>query len=391
MPNDPHVSVIIPAYNAEETIAECLNSLLNQTLHDIEIIVVDDGSTDNTAQIVEDYLAKDSRVQLIRQENQFAGVARNNGMKHATGQYLYFLDADDYIEPSCLSDMCHIAVKYNTDVVITRSVGFEAATNQAQSLDYALSGMPMETPLGPSDISPTLFQSFIGWPWDKLFRHSFITDNQLTFQNLRTSNDALFVFLALALAKRLYCIEKPLVHHRMNNPDSLEGSRGKSYKCALEAMHAIKKELVKKDLFPSTENSFNQWVANFIFWNISTLAPDAANDLLLTAEGDLMSLPSNSDYYDNQQDAEFIRIINLSYAELIVESVNNNTHLKLALKEIETLQKELEGQRGAVADLKQIISDLEKQLNNIYSSKSYKIGNTLIRPAHMIKEKLKHT
>ncbi len=391
MPNDPHVSVIIPAYNAEETIAECLNSLLNQTLHDIEIIVVDDGSTDNTAQIVEDYLAKDSRVQLIRQENQFAGVARNNGMKHATGQYLYFLDADDYIEPSCLSDMCHIAVKYNTDVVITRSVGFEAATNQAQSLDYALSGMPMETPLGPSDISPTLFQSFIGWPWDKLFRHSFITDNQLTFQNLRTSNDALFVFLALALAKRLYCIEKPLVHHRMNNPDSLEGSRGKSYKCALEAMHAIKKELVKKDLFPSTENSFNQWVANFIFWNISTLAPDAANGLLLTAEGDLMSLPSNSDYYDNQQDAEFIRIINLSYAELIVESVNNNTHLKLALKEIETLQKELEGQRGAVADLKQIISDLEKQLNNIYSSKSYKIGNTLIRPAHMIKEKLKHT
>ena len=94
----PIVSIIIPSYNAMNYITETLESVLAQTLTDIEIIVVDDGSTDNTRDIVKEYAHKDSRLTLVEQTNQFAGVARNNGMARATGDYLYFLDADDYIE-----------------------------------------------------------------------------------------------------------------------------------------------------------------------------------------------------------------------------------------------------------------------------------------------------
>ena len=94
----PLVSVIIPAYNAEEYISQALSSVLSQTLSDIEVIVVDDGSTDRTASIVEELTHRDGRIRLIRQENQCAGVARNKGMEVAEGKYLYFLDADDWIE-----------------------------------------------------------------------------------------------------------------------------------------------------------------------------------------------------------------------------------------------------------------------------------------------------
>lgn len=101
----PTVSVIIPSYNAAEYIAQTLESVLAQTLSDIEVIVVDDGSTDSTRDVVAEFACKDSRVTLVEQANQFAGVARNNGMAKARGTYLYFLDADDYIEKTALEEL----------------------------------------------------------------------------------------------------------------------------------------------------------------------------------------------------------------------------------------------------------------------------------------------
>ena len=93
------VSVILPIYNEEKYLAQCLDSICGQTLKEIEIICVDDGSTDNSPHILEDYAKKDSRIRLITQENQFAGAARNKGMACAVGKYLSFLDADDYYAP----------------------------------------------------------------------------------------------------------------------------------------------------------------------------------------------------------------------------------------------------------------------------------------------------
>ena len=94
----PLVSIIIPAYNAEDYIGECLSSITNQTYHNLEIIVVDDGSTDTTPRIVRDFCTLDQRVSLIQQQNQYASVACNTGMDAATGEYFLLLDADDFFE-----------------------------------------------------------------------------------------------------------------------------------------------------------------------------------------------------------------------------------------------------------------------------------------------------
>lgn len=95
--NTPLVSIVIPVYNVELYLRECLDSVISQTYHNLEIICVNDGSPDNSLSILEEYAAKDSRIRIISQENAGISVARNTGMDVATGEYIYFLDSDDYI------------------------------------------------------------------------------------------------------------------------------------------------------------------------------------------------------------------------------------------------------------------------------------------------------
>ena len=112
------VSVILPVYNVEKYIRQCLDSIVNQTLKDIQIICVDDGSTDSSPEIIEEYARKDSRVIAIHQENGGAGAARNNGLRHAAGKYLSFLDSDDFFELNMLEEAYNCAEQYGADFVV---------------------------------------------------------------------------------------------------------------------------------------------------------------------------------------------------------------------------------------------------------------------------------
>lgn len=158
----PIVFVIIPSYNAEDYIAQTLESVLAQTLSDIEIIVVDDGSTDSTRDIVAEFAREDSRVTLGEQANQFAGVARNNGMAKARGTYLYFLDADDYIEKAALEELVGAIEKHHADIAIAKSEGFDNETGNTWPIDGALNGMDFDCTVEHAEYCDKLFQSFIG-------------------------------------------------------------------------------------------------------------------------------------------------------------------------------------------------------------------------------------
>ena len=120
MPN-VKVSVVIPVYNVENYLRESLDCVVNQTLRDIEIICVDDGSKDSSLEILQEYAQKDSRVKILTQQNQFAGVARNNGLKIATGEYIIFLDSDDIFDLQMLEKMYYRAVETSADVTVCES------------------------------------------------------------------------------------------------------------------------------------------------------------------------------------------------------------------------------------------------------------------------------
>ena len=112
----PAISLIIPLYNAEKYLRPCLDSAKNQTFEDIEIICINDGSTDNTADIVNEYVAEDSRFRLIEQENAGCSMARNHGLKSAMSPYVALLDQDDVLHPQAMEVLHHLITKYNADV-----------------------------------------------------------------------------------------------------------------------------------------------------------------------------------------------------------------------------------------------------------------------------------
>jgi len=112
------ISVVLPVYNAERFLRQCLDSIINQTLRNIEIICVDDGSTDGSLAILREYAARDARVIIVTQENKGAGAARNKGIEVARGEYLSFLDSDDFFELSMLEKAHAKVVKDNADIVV---------------------------------------------------------------------------------------------------------------------------------------------------------------------------------------------------------------------------------------------------------------------------------
>lgn len=113
------ITIIVPAYNCEKTLSKCIDSLIMQTYKKIEIIIVDDGSSDHTYEVMKKYAKIDERIILVRQENGGPGVARNTGMKLATGRYFTFVDSDDTIEKNYIESMLDIAIKYELDLIIS--------------------------------------------------------------------------------------------------------------------------------------------------------------------------------------------------------------------------------------------------------------------------------
>jgi len=383
------VSVIIPAYNAHEYIGECLNSVLAQTLSDIEILVVDDGSTDDTLSCVQAFAATDSRIKVFSQQNQYAGVARNRGISEASGRFLYFLDADDWIEPDALRVMVDSANLYESDVVVARSEAFENRSGSAWVLGYALNGVPYESVLKPVDYAEHLFQYFMGWPWDKLYRADFVAREQLQFQGLRTTNDAYFVFCSLALASAVTCCDRILFHHRANNSKSLEGSRSMSWHCALDAMNSIDNKLKTLDLYPAFRRSFCNWVMNYSYWSVSTLPNDVADAYLNELAGVAADMPLDKDYYPGLHERLFREFFNKTKSELLIANVVTNEALSEASHFLDEFALVIEEKDRELVNLQNTLSEAERRTDSVYQSHSYRLGNLFMKPLRIIRDFLR--
>lgn len=164
----PKVSTIVPVYNAEKYISKCLDSLINQTLKDIEIICVDDYSTDNSLAILQDYASKDSRIKIIAFETkQNAAIARNKGLEVATGEFLGFVDSDDYIDLDFYEKLYHKAKETDADIV------------KAETLIINLDGKQKK-----SDINEQIAQNkmnFVSEWWSAIYKHSMIKERKVQF------------------------------------------------------------------------------------------------------------------------------------------------------------------------------------------------------------------
>jgi len=267
------ISIIIPVYNVEQYLAECLDSVINQTLQDIEIICVDDGSTDGSADILKEYAIKDSRIKIILQKNKGAGAARNTGMQYATGKYYAFLDSDDFFEKDMLEKAYSEAEKQQADIVVFGCDLFINSKKVFEPCNYSIqySLLPDKKPFAGTDIKKDVFKVFVGWAWDKLFRADFIKTNNITFQEQRTTNDMLFVFSAVVKADRISVIPDILAHYRREE-GSLSVTRENSWHCFYDALTALKIKLADWNLYERFRQDYINYCVHFSLWNLETLS-----------------------------------------------------------------------------------------------------------------------
>ena len=222
----PKVSVVIPVYNVEKYLRECLDSVVGQTLREIEIICVDDGSTDSSLEILKEYAAKDERISVLRQENLHAGVARNAGLTVAKGEYLSFLDSDDFFELNMLEEMYQKAVDNQADICVCEADRYDK--DGVFSSNYSgihKQYLPTHDVFTPEEIKEHVFSFTNSASWNKLYLNNLIKKNNIKYQNFTSCNDIGFVFSALSMSSQITIIEKNFVHYRQSE-NSITSKRG---------------------------------------------------------------------------------------------------------------------------------------------------------------------
>lgn len=278
---DLKVSVIVPVYNGEKHLEQCMDSITGQTLREIEIICVDDGSADRSLEILERYAKKDERVRVICQKNAGAGAARNTGLAQAEGEYLSFLDADDFFEQDMLEQAYRKAKEQNAQILVFGSDQYREDLGEFHQVSWTIrkQALPSYRPMNYQTFTENVFKVFVGWTWDKLFERAFVQKYHLKFQEQRTSNDLLFVFTAIVLAERIETEEKILAHQRRGNPESLSNTREQSWQCFYKALTAFRENLVRYGLYYELEQDFINYALHFSLWNLNTIQGEKKKEL----------------------------------------------------------------------------------------------------------------
>lgn len=241
------VSVIVPVYNVAAFLPRCLDSLLAQTLREIEIVCVDDGSTDGSGALLDGYAAKDGRVRVIHQSNAGAGPARNAGLDAATGDYLFFCDPDDNARPQMLERLYARAEATDADVVLSGRIARSRYFGMLMPVYASAVFLRGPEVFCGRDCSGELFTAARTALWDKLFRRAFVAGQSLRFQAVAHSNDLYFVTLAVALAERMSVEDGAYYIHCSWRPGSLQNTKDGLPTSFLEAYDACEDALTARE------------------------------------------------------------------------------------------------------------------------------------------------
>lgn len=211
------VSIIMPVYNGADYLAESIESILNQTFDDFELICVDDGSKDDSLEILKEFANKDSRIRVYHQENRGGGAARNLALKKSEGKYLYCMDADDIIEPEALEELYGICDEKNLDMVIFQAVNYDEDTGRYYHTDYYdmndFADFVKDEVFGCDDLGEMMFKISVT-PWCKFYNLDFVKRSGAQFGEGLIFHDNIFFWEVLFNAERMFFLRKCLYTRR---------------------------------------------------------------------------------------------------------------------------------------------------------------------------------
>lgn len=218
----PKVSIILPIYNVDKYLRQSLDSLLNQSLKEIEIICVNDGSTDNSAKILEEYKSKDDRIIVIHKSNAGTGAARNDGLKMATGECIGFVDPDDWVKKNMFERLYNLLKEKNLDIVMCTPGGFDEQNQVETDFPYFVDANFQKEldnkVFNWRDISPFSYPMCV---WNKLYKKELFDKNNIEFAEGLDFEDHKVIFKSLLTAERIFFIREKLYIYRFNRVGSI--------------------------------------------------------------------------------------------------------------------------------------------------------------------------
>ncbi|RKL66433.1 glycosyl transferase family 2 [Salipaludibacillus neizhouensis] len=231
----PKVSIIVPVFNVEQYLNRCIDSILSQSLFDIEVIAINDGSTDKSSKILHEYQTVDQRVIVIDQTNKGVSAARNKGLQIARGEYIGFVDPDDWIQKDMYAQMYNTAMEQDTDIVMCSYIREFGSHSKEKQFPLShlesfrgneLNKLMLRRLIGPleKEISNPEYLDAWGTVWTKLYRSEVIQDNDITFTDLNaigTNEDSLFNINAFFHAQSFTFIDSPYYHYWRANSSSV--------------------------------------------------------------------------------------------------------------------------------------------------------------------------
>ena len=269
--NSPLVSIVLPVYDSARYLDDSVGSLLRQTYKNLEIICVNDGSTDDSLEVLRSFADRDSRVRVVDKPNSGAADTRNVGMDHVTGEYLCFVDSDDFLEPYAIERLVGTAQREKTDVVLFDIDVYDNATGEF--LDHVAifrDHVPARRKFTMPDID-NAYKYILGFTVNKLYRSSFLLGLGLRFPRIGAHEDMPFTYIALSAARSIYYLDDVLYHYRRGREGSLSDTTNRRYEFMADALLCFKDGLQERGLWQSCERNFVNYALHMCIWKYGVL------------------------------------------------------------------------------------------------------------------------
>ena len=366
------ISVIIPVYNTEKYLKECLESIINQTLTDIEIICINDGSTDNSLDILNSYANSDKRIKVFSQKNQGQGTARNYGMKIATGDYIHFMDSDDILELNTFEDSYRICEEKNLDFIFFKLTNYDDEKEKYYNDEhYTMSKLHEkvgDTIFNYKDLDDLIFNIAV-MPCNKLYNHDFIKKFDIKFPENLIFEDNIFFWNVLLNAKRVLFHDKYLYTRRRHGSSTI-GSGSKKFIDTIKINNLIIDTFKNYGLFEQYKNKLYNRKVSTIYTRFTQIKEEFKNLFFEEMKKDFVKTL--------EEDNNFIDSLNKRNKKIFetITSINDSQECLLIIEHYDLLNKN-KSLKKKQKKMKKQIKKYNKENKIILNSNSWKITKPL--------------